>query len=128
MVVHGLRVAEVAGMLVGNVDLEAGTVKVHGKGSKRRTVYLVEGTAAALRDWLDVRASVALEGVNAVFVVVGNHTNDTAMSERALRYLVEGYLDGLGLKAEGISCHCLRHSAATWTRFGVRYLEAVTGT
>jgi site-specific recombinase XerD len=48
MGVHGLRVAEVAGLQVGDLDLDAGTVKVTGKGQKTRTVYFVESTAAAL--------------------------------------------------------------------------------
>jgi integrase len=29
---------------------------------------------------------------------------------------VDKYLDRLGLKSQGISCHSLRHSAATWAR------------
>ena len=52
---HGLRVAEVAGLDVGDVGLEADTVHVLGKGSKQRTVHLVASTATAIRQWLAVR-------------------------------------------------------------------------
>ena len=47
------------------------------------------------------------------------------MTARAIRYLVDGYLEDLGLKAEGISCHALRHSAATWARFGGAKEDAI---
>jgi integrase/recombinase XerC len=49
------------------------------------------------------------------------------MSTRAVRYLVDGYLDDLGLKHEGVSCHSLRHSAATWARAGGAALDALAG-
>ena len=45
----------------------------------------------------------------------------------AIRHLVDRYLDSLGLKAEGISCHALRHSAATWARAGGAKLDAIAG-
>ena len=39
--------------------------------------------------------------------------------------MVDGHLEALGLKAEGISCHALRHSAATWARAGGAKLDAI---
>jgi integrase/recombinase XerC/integrase/recombinase XerD len=41
--------------------------------------------------------------------------------------LVDKYLEELALKAEGISCHALRHSAATWSRAGGARLDAIAG-
>ena len=49
------------------------------------------------------------------------------MSARAIRYVADGYLDDLGLKAAGISCHSLRHSAATWARAAGAKLDAIAG-
>ena len=60
MGVHGLRVSEVAGLKVTDLDLPASAVRVLGKGWKTRTVYLTETTAAVLAEWLDVRGGVAL--------------------------------------------------------------------
>ena len=68
---RGLRVSEVARPIyddhgrkrtrleVADIDLDAGTIKVTGKGRKTRTVYLTETSAAVLRVWLDVRESLA---------------------------------------------------------------------
>ncbi len=78
MGVHGLRVAEVAGLKLDDVDLSESVVRVLGKGRKVRTVYLTDQTTQVLADWLteipfrgNVRGSVALDQVHAFFVVVG---------------------------------------------------------
>ena len=31
-----------------------------------------------------------------------------------MRAIVGGYIEAAGLKSEGVSCHSLRHSCATW--------------
>ena len=125
MGVHGLRVGEVAGLLVTDVDLEQGQATVKGKGQKVRTVYLTEATAGVLADWLAVRDAIASAGVDTLFVGTGHHGAGAALSTRGLRFLVDGYLERLGLKAQGMSCHSLRHSAATWARAGGAKLDAI---
>jgi site-specific recombinase XerD len=55
----GLRVAELCGLDLGDVDLRRGLLTVTGKGDKQRRVP-VHGTAVAvLRVWLDVRGTLA---------------------------------------------------------------------
>jgi site-specific recombinase XerD len=49
----GLRVAELAGLRTGDVDLTTGTVSVLGKGSKERRVPISAPAAAAVGRWLD---------------------------------------------------------------------------
>ncbi|MBN1139142.1 MAG: tyrosine-type recombinase/integrase [Anaerolineae bacterium] len=127
MGMHGLRVAEVAGLQVDDVDLTANVIKVLGKGRKVRTVYLIEQTAELLAVWLQVRGAIALDEISSFFVVVGPNSTGTAFTTRGIRYLVDKYLTALGLKAEGISCHALRHSAATWARAGGARLDAIAG-
>jgi integrase/recombinase XerD len=122
---HGLRVSEVSNLGFSSVDFDAGTVKVIGKGHKTRTVYLTETSAAALRAWLDIRESVANQGEPALFVALDRAHRGGGMSARAIRYMVDNYLEALGLKAAGISCHSLRHSAATWARAGGAKLDAI---
>ena len=50
MGVHGLRVAEVAGLILDYVDLSENVVRVLGKGRKVRTVYLTDQTTQVLAD------------------------------------------------------------------------------
>jgi site-specific recombinase XerD len=122
---HGLRVSEVAGLTLDRVDLDAGTVRVLGKGSKQRTIYLTETTTAAIRAWLEVRAGVANGGEQTLFVALDRRTRGGGMTARAIRWTVDKYLTWLGLKADGISCHALRHSAATWARAGGAKIDAL---
>lgn len=67
----GLRVAELCGLDVDEVDLDRGRVVVHGKGGKSRTVPLSEPAVEALRDWLAVGRShlvTELSPAGAVFL------------------------------------------------------------
>jgi site-specific recombinase XerD len=90
---HGLRVSEVAGLTVDSLDLDAGTVRVVGKGSKARTVYLTESSTTAIREWLDIRPDVANEGARALFEALDRRTKGSGMTARAIRWKVDKYLE-----------------------------------
>jgi len=70
MGVHGLRVSEVVGLDVADLNMEAGTVSILGKGGKRRTIYLVDFSCRKLEAWLVARPAVAAEGEAALFVAL----------------------------------------------------------
>lgn len=118
MGVHGLRVGEVVALDVADLDLEAGTLAVTGKGEKRRTVYLVDISRGRLTDWLAARGEAAADGETALFVALdrAGRWKGRRMTRRAVEALTDRYLLALGLKRAGISCHSLRHSAAVWAR------------
>ncbi len=123
---HGLRVAEVAGLVITDYaagDLPRLTIR-HGKGDKRRDVYLVASTTKLLDAWLQVRKGGP--GQQAIFTDLDNHHRGEGLKARAMRYLVDGYLGGLGLKAQGVSCHSLRHSCATWALYGGAQLLSIS--
>ena len=65
---HGLRVSEVADLTVESTDLEAGTLRVLGKGRKERTVYLTDATKDTIIQWPERRSCVADDGESALFV------------------------------------------------------------
>jgi len=125
MAYHGLRVSEVSRLVV--TDYAAGDLArltVHGKGSKQREVYLVDNTTRLLDAWLQVR--VARPRVPAIFTDLDNHHRGKGMTARAIRHQVDGYLTAVGLKAEGVSCHSLRHSFATWSLAGGAKLLSIS--
>lgn len=126
MALHGLRVVEVARLDTTDVDLEAGSVALLGKGNKQRSVLLVELTAAILGKWLAIRDDQAIEGEVALFVSLHHPDPGTRMSRRAIRKRVDLYLERLGLKQKGISCHSLRHTFATQARAAGAELDAIS--
>lgn len=122
---HGLRVEEIVNLTLDNLSLggELPTLSVTGKGSKTRKVHLIERSAAALSAWLKIRQS----DDSAVFVSIGNRGRGEKLTTRGIRAMVDGYLTQAGLKADGISCHSLRHSFATWSLAGGAKLQAISG-
>jgi integrase/recombinase XerC len=64
----GLRLAELVGLDLTDVDLVDRTVRVVGKGSKSRIVPVGRHAITALNDWLRVRAELAPAGQPALFV------------------------------------------------------------
>ena len=47
---------------VAHVDLEAGALRIQGKGNKERLVYLSSAAGAALRAWLGARQAAGTDG------------------------------------------------------------------
>lgn len=124
---HGLRVAEVAGLEVDGLHLgDPAWLTVTGKGDKRRQVYLTSKTKGTLETWLAVRPSGG--GHRRVFVTLDNRTGGQPLGRRSIRRMVDGYLEALGLKEAGVSCHALRHSFATWSLAGGAKLESIQDT
>jgi integrase/recombinase XerC len=105
----GLRISELVGIDLDDLELRARLVKVHGKGSKERIVPFGSKAEAALRAYLAVRGELARDvEEQAVFV---NYRGER-ITTRSVRRLFDGYLRDASLRA-GISPHTLRHSFAT---------------
>lgn len=106
LVYQGLRRAEVLGLQMGDVDLEAMTLLVRrGKGGTSRLLPLAEQAANAVADWLEMRPDCP---TGALFVTRGGHPMSVKDLQRMFRRTV--YRAGL---REGITLHTLRHTFAT---------------
>jgi integrase/recombinase XerC len=105
----GLRVSELTGLDVEDVDLDSGLATVRGKGKRERLALLGEHALAALRRWLGARDGLAkARGRSAVFL----NKNGTRLTPRSVGRLLEKYLALAGLDPRS-SPHTLRHSFAT---------------
>lgn len=105
----GLRVSEVVGLDVGDLDLGGGTVRVLGKGNKTRVVPMGRLAIEAIRLWLVKRPEVIGRGGDASALF--RNKNGGRLSARAVQRLVERHR---GSCAEaGATPHWLRHACAT---------------
>jgi site-specific recombinase XerD len=128
----GLRISELASLMIGSVDLSRGEVRVTGKGRKERVSLFGRPARAALATYLEVGRPVLVGraaagraarpgaeragGQNAVDaaergVLFLNHLGG-ALGVRGLRYRLDRLRVAAGLP-EGVSPHTLRHSFAT---------------
>ena len=103
----GLRISEIVGLNIS--DLRQDHIRVFGKGSKERVVYLNESTAAAINEYLIVRKKIAAIDKNALFL----SNRRTRMGREAVHSMVKNSLLKAGLDASKYSSHKLRHTAAT---------------
>jgi integrase/recombinase XerC len=105
----GLRIAELVGIDIDDLELRAKLVKVRGKGSKERIVPFGTKAEKALRAYLAVRGEIVRNvEEQAEFL---NYSGER-ITTRSIRRLFEDYVRDAALRA-GISPHTLRHSFAT---------------
>ena len=107
----GLRLAELCGLNMNDVNFENETMIVTGKGNKQRVVYLNSACIKALKDYLLVRPAGSLKGEDrkALFVSRLNKR----IGRQAVQLMVYRYLEEIGLNGQHYSVHKLRHTAAT---------------
>jgi len=104
----GLRLAELLGLDLGDIDLRDRTVRVTGKGRKARIVPVGRHAVEALQRWLAERTALAAIGETAVFVgVTGRRLGPRIVQRRIARW---ARLQGLPVH---VHPHMFRHSFAS---------------
>ena len=92
-------------------DFRDDTIRIVGKGSKERLVYLNDACLDALRRYKKVRTSLPnLVDKDALFV---SKRTGKRLSARRIEQIVARCLQSAGLSGRGFSPHKLRHTAAT---------------
>jgi len=104
----GIRLAELAGLDVADIDLGEGSARVTGKGNRSRLVPVGSAARRALREWLAVRAERAQADEVALFV----SSRGRRLSRRAIQQRVRLWAQRRGLE-QRVHPHMLRHSFAT---------------
>ena len=104
----GLRLAELVGLSLTDVDLADRTVRVLGKGAKTRIVPVGRKACEAIRTWLKERAALAAIDETALFV----GRNGERLKPRAIQLRIAQWARRAGLPAR-VYPHLFRHSFAT---------------
>ena len=125
----GMRLSELVGLNLESLDSEITIVKVLGKGSKERMIYLNKAARSALIEYLRLRLDPkhVRTSSNAVFL----SGRETRISNKTVQWMVQKYLKMAGLGAKGLSVHKLRHTAATLMyqsgKVDIRVLKDILG-
>jgi integrase/recombinase XerD len=112
----GLRISELVGLSLSDLDLDGGVLRALGKGSKERLVPVLGLTAEAVREWLAPSGRDALRperwarrgDADAVFL----NARGGRLSRQGAWGIVRRHGERVGL-ADRLSPHVLRHSCAT---------------
>jgi integrase/recombinase XerC len=114
----GLRVSELTGLDISEVDLSDGMVRVMGKGGKQRIVPVGSRAVEAIREYLEERDE--LTGTGPLFL----NTRGDRINRRSVTRIVDTHV--LRIAAfKHISPHILRHTFATHMLEGGADLRAI---
>jgi len=104
----GLRLSELVGLNYTDIRSD-GSMKVMGKGSKERIVYLNSACINAVERYMRVRPVDGVEDKKALFL----SSRLKRISPKTVQHLVKVFLEKAGIGDLGLSTHKLRHTAAT---------------
>lgn len=107
----GMRVSEVAGVTLDDLDLEAGTVRCTGKGDKERVMPLYPQAVAAVREYLEHgRDKLLREGSDERTLFL--NPRGQRLTRQGLWLIIKNYAQELNMAGK-VTPHTLRHSFAT---------------
>lgn len=128
----GLRLAELVGINIGDIDFSENKMTVIGKGNKERTIYLNKACIRTIKEYLEVRPKEGIRtdkfnSKNALFL----SERKERISRRTVQHIVDKELSAAGLASKKLSTHKLRHTAATlmyqYGQVDIRALQEVLG-
>lgn len=121
----GLRVSEIAGLNIDDLNMREGMVKAKGKGKKERIVPVGNKAMDALKSYLIERKLYKKkksipDSDNALFL----NRNGERLTDRQIRRIVVKYARAIGIDGQ-IGPHTLRHTFATHLLFGGADLRVI---
>lgn len=128
----GMRLSELVGININDIDFSDCKMTVIGKGNKERDVYLNKACMRAIKEYIDVRPKDGIKtdkknSKQALFL----SERKERISNRTVQYIVEKELLSAGLDTKKYSVHKLRHTAATlmyqYGNVDIRALQEVLG-
>ena len=125
----GMRLSELVGLNLESCDSELNFVKVMGKGSKERVIYLNKAARSALIDYLKLRLDPKYVKTSDSALFLSGREN--RISNKTVQWMVQKYLKLAGYGSMGLSVHKLRHTAATLMyqsgKVDIRVLKDILG-
>lgn len=120
----GLRVGEVCGLQLRDVDWDEGIIRFSGKGDKERTAYLDAPTLEILKRWKGVRRKYAARQPHLFTTLRGGPVNRKDVWEMVVRRAERAGIE------RHVTPHMLRHTFATellGEGFNIREVQELVG-
>lgn len=116
----GLRLSEVSGLDLQDIDWQQQIIQVTGKGQKQRRIPFGGKAKKAINSWLKQRLLIAAENENALFVSLrGGRLSNSSIQKRLKKMALEQGLN------TNVYPHMLRHSFASHILESSKDLRAV---
>ena len=126
----GMRLSELVGINISDIEFSECKMKVIGKGNKERTIYLNKACMKAIKDYLDIKPEGLKDNQNSNNALFLSERH-TRISRRTVQHIVEKELSAAGLDSKKCSVHKLRHTAATlmyqYGQVDIRALQELLG-
>ncbi len=106
----GLRATELTGLKINNINLEAGYVRIIGKGSKERIIPMGAHAISSLKEYLNYGRPSFLKGLNSSYVFLNKQGRP--ITRQGLWKIIKKYVLKAGI-TKRVTPHTLRHSFAT---------------
>jgi len=125
----GMRLSELVGINIKDINFNDQKLNVIGKGNKERTIYLNSACMNAVNKYLAVRPhdNIKYDSKDALFL----SERRERISNRTVQYIVKQELKRAGLDTNKYSVHKLRHTAATlmykYGNVDIRALQELLG-
>ncbi|KRL90842.1 tyrosine recombinase XerC [Lactobacillus kalixensis] len=107
----GMRVSEVSGLKLNQINFDMNSILVHGKGKKDRYVFFDEQTKEAISEYLDTARSKLLKNSEEKDYVFLNNQGQ-ALTDRGIEYIMQRVFNKAGIGGK-VHPHELRHTFAT---------------
>lgn len=107
----GLRLSELVGINIKDIDFKKKTLKVIGKGNKERIVFINDLCVDTIKKYLEVRPNEGLIGDDRNALFISNKS--TRITGRSVERIAKKYFDLAGIDSDVYTPHKLRHTAAT---------------
>jgi integrase/recombinase XerC len=106
----GIRISELVGLDLGDIDRQRSTIKVMGKGSKERIVPLGQPALKAVDNWINKARAELVSEASGSALFIGSRGK--RIDQRVARDVVYQAMEAIGSDKK-LGPHTLRHSAAT---------------
>ena len=107
----GIRLSELVGINIKDIQFDECKMTVIGKGDKERTIYLNKACMNAIKDYLEIRPKEKIKESDKDALFLSERLE--RISRRTVQHIIEKELRQAGLDTTKYSVHKLRHTAAT---------------